>query len=45
MADISLTASMRCQAGNSLSYAGLTGETIKNVWIRWYFFGLPYFAG
>ena len=34
-----------CQAGNSLSYAGLTGETIKNVWIRWYFFGLPYFAG
>jgi len=34
-----------CQAGNSLSYAGLTGETIKNIWIRWYFFGLPYFAG
>ena len=34
-----------CQAGNSLSYAGLTGETIKNAWIRWYFFGLPYFAG
>ena len=29
----------------AMSYAGLTGETIKNVWIRWYFFGLPYFAG